>query len=501
MDEPEASREPTRPGTAGGQKPAAVEPALGADLPRTVGFWGAIGIMLGVTIGSGIFATPAQIAQELGSPGLILLLWGAGGVLSLFGALTYAELATVYPRSGGLYNYLANGLGRGVAFVFGWTYMLLIKPFAAAGIAVIMAEHLDRLLGVNAAVNGALGLPLRLNLGGGEPVALAWGNAGTVCVTLAVLTAVNVRGMRLGAGVSLVLSTLKVMALAAIVLLGLVLMRGGGSNFAAGPGPKPFAAALAPVMLAILWTYDGWSDVGSISGEVKNPQRMLPRIFFIGTVMVVGLYLAVNAVYMWVLPLEEMRATATVAPRVMEKLVGPAGGTVVTAMIVVSTLGATHASIITGARVTFAQAQDRLLFGFLGRIHPRYRTPAVSLWTQLGFSCAAVLMQGGSFANLAVGFTFTMWIFYGLAAVAVIVLRVRRPDLPRAYRCWGYPVVPVVFIAAAAGMTALSIANDPWERVSIAGVTVGFKQTLVWIGVLLAGWPVYAVWKRWFLRA
>lgn len=435
--------------------------------------------MVGVTVGSGIFRAPSDIAAHLGSPAWVLGLWAAGGLLSFFGALTYAELATIYPRSGGLYNYLENGLGRGVAFVFGWTYLLITKPFAAAAIAVIMAQHLDQLVGLNALMNGLLGLRPGSELG--------WNDSATVIVVLTVLTAVNVRGMRLGSGISLLLSTLKVLALAAIVGLGLALMKGSAANFRAGPAPEPLGLALAPAIVGVLWTYDGWSDVGSISGEVKEPRRLLPRIFFIGTGLVVVLYLAVNAVYIYMVPLEEMRATGTVAPLVMERLIGPGGATIVTAMIVISTLGATHASIITGARVTFAQAQDRLLFGFLGRIHPRHRTPAVSLWTQLAFSCAAVLMQGGRFAELAGGFVFTMWIFYGLAAVAVIVLRIRRPDLPRTYRCRGYPVVPLVFIGAAAGMTALSIWDAP-------------RRTLAWLAVLAAGFPVYFVWKRWFLR-
>lgn len=445
---------------------------MSRDLPRTVGFWGAIGIMIGVTIGSGIFRQPASIAQHLGSPAMVLVLWGVGGLLSLFGALTYAELATVYPRSGGIYNYLANGLGRGLAFVFGWTYMVITKPFAAAGIAVLFAEQVNILLGVR------------------------WNIPVVVCVWLTLLTALNVLGMRLGAGVSLVFSVLKVLALVVIVGVAAAMMKGGAEHFRAEASPKPLLAALAPVMLAILWTYDGWSDVGSISGEVKDPQRMLPRIFFIGTSVVIVLYLVVNAVYLWVVPLAEMRALEavdasgapnTVARVVMERLVGPAGGMIVTIMILVSTLGATHASIITGARVTFAQAQDRLLFQFLGRIHPKYKTPAVALWSQLVFSCAAVLMQGGSFSKLADGFTFTMWIFYGLAAIAVIVLRVKRPDLPRTYKCWGYPFVPGVFIAASVGMTALSIIGSP-------------RDTLPWIAVLLAGAPVYFVWKRWFLK-
>ncbi|MBI2900697.1 MAG: amino acid permease [Planctomycetes bacterium] len=428
------------------------------ELRRTIGFWGGSAIMVGCIIGSGIFRTPATIAKETGSPAWILAFWLAGGVLSLFGALAYAELGTMFPRSGGLYVYLNRGLGGPVSFVFGWTFMLITKPMAAAAIAMVFAEHVNLLLGTK------------------------WDNRIVTCVMVVFLTGVNAAGTGLGSRVAVVLTGIKVLALAGIVGLGLALMKGSGANFAATAAPKTLFAALAPVMAAVLWTYDGWSDVAAVAGEVKEPQRTLPRVLLVGTAAVTAIYVAVNAVYLWMVPLAEMRACETVAPLVMERLLGGAGATAVTAMIVVSTLGATHTSILTGARVTYAQAADGLLFRFLGRVSPRFGTPAVSLWVQALLSCAVAWFLG-TFERLAGGFVFTMWIFYGLAAVGVIVLRVRRPDLDRPYRCRGYPVVPVLFIAAAAAMTVLSILDSP-------------RQTLPWLGVLVAGAPAYYLWRR-----
>jgi len=414
--------------------------------------------MVGCIIGSGVFRTPAAIAKEMGSPMLVLAFWLAGGFLSLFGALAYAELGTMFPRSGGIYVYLNRGFGGPVSFVFGWTYMLLAKPLAAAAISMVFAEHLNQLLGV------------------------AWDPRIATCVLLVGLTALNTPGTRLGAGVAIVLTALKVLALAGIVGLGLVLFQGNSANFAATPAPRSILSAVAPVMAAVLWTYDGWSDVAAVSGEVKEPQRTLPRILLAGTMAVTLLYLAVNAVYLWLVPLSEMRTVSTVAPLVMERLVGPIGGTVVTVMILVSTLGASHGSILTGARVTWAQSRDGLLFRFLGRVHPTFGTPDVSLWVQAALSCVAAVFLG-TFERLAGGFVFTMWIFYALAVAAVILLRIRRPDLERPYRCWGYPVLPILFVAAAVAVTVLSILDSP-------------STTLPWLGVLLAGAPVYYLWRR-----
>lgn len=436
-------------------------------LPRSVGFWGAAAIMVGVAVGSGIFKTPTSIARETGNPWLVLGLWAAGGLLSLFGALTYAELAVVYPQSGGIYVFLREGFGRTVAFVFGWTYMLLSKPFAAAGIAITFAQHFNPLVF-------------------GVPASSRVGSCVTTSVALIVLTALNVRGLRLGGAVAGLLTGMKVLALLAIVALAIALHKGTAANFSPSPAPKEWWLALTPIMLGVLWTYDGWSDVGSIAGEVKDPGRQLPRIYIAGTLALIGIYLAVNAVYISLIPLAEMRGQETVAPLVLGRLIGAAGATGVSIVVIVSTFGSTHSSIITGARVSFAQASDGLLFRFLGRVHPRYGTPALALWVQCALSCAAVWYIG-NFKDLAGGFVFTMWIFYGLAGASIFVLRRRLPDAPRAYRCWGYPVVPAIFALAAAAMTVTMIAQDP-------------PGTVPWLCVLIAGVPVYFAWSRWFAR-
>lgn len=439
------------------------------DLPRKVGFWGAIAVMVGVVIGSGIFRTPTTIAQNLGDPYVILGFWLVAGLIALCGALTFAELAVMLPRSGGIYVFLREGFGRCPAFVFGWTYMLITKPSAAGGIAIIFAEHFNTLTGLH------------------------WNAPILTCAALFVLTLINVLGVKGSARFAIVLTTLKYLALVGIIVLGVVaavreMMGEGGARggFVATATPKTLMQAVVPVMAAIMWTYDGWSDVGAIAGEVKEPQRTLPRVYIAGTLAVIGLYVLANAVYLWHIPLEEMRQTKTVAPLLMEKLVGPIGATAVTAIIIVSTLGSSHASVMTGARVTFAQARDGLLFGFLGRIHPRFETPATALWVQLGLSCLMVLVFR-DFASLADSFVFTMWIFYGMGAVALFILRRRMRDVERVFRVPGYPAVPLVFILCSVAMTALSIWQDP-------------RTTGLWLGVLAAGVPVYFIWQRLYPR-
>lgn len=432
------------------------------DLPRSIGFWGGSAIMVGIIIGSGIFRTPPAIAKEMGSPTLILSMWALGGVLSLFGALSYAELGTMFPRSGGLYVFLYEGLGEVVAFIFGWTYMFLGKPLAAAGIATVFSEHFNRLLG------------------------LQWNTSAITCVLIILLTGVNTVKVQLGASVAIVFTGLKVLALAAIVAAGVALSGGHVANLAAIPAPKATFLALAPVLASVLWAYDGWSDIASCAGEIRNPQKTLPRILLVGTAVTVLLYVAVNAVFMSVVPLAEMRATEAVAPLTIERLIGRSGDRIVTLIICISTFGATHASIIAGARVTFAQARDGLFFHSQGHVNSRFHTPDVSLWTQCAMSCFGVV-AAQTFERMIGGFIFAMWIFFSLAALSVVILRVRRPDLHRPYRCWGYPVVPMVFVLSALFMTVLSILDKPVD-------------TLIWIGILAAGVPGYYVWRRFVPR-
>lgn len=433
------------------------------DLPRKVGFWGASAVMVGIVIGSGIFRTPTTIAQNLGSPTLILSLWIVGGLIALCGALTFAELGAMMPRTGGIYVFLREAFGACPAFVFGWTYLLIAKPAAAGGIATVFSTHFQSLTGLN------------------------WNGPLLTCIALFVLTLINVVGVRGSAHLAIGLTGLKYTAIGGIIVLGVfaalreISGGGGGAYFVATAPPVPFMTAIVPVMAAIMWTYDGWSDVGSIAGEVKNPQRILPRVYVLGTLAVIGLYVLANAVYLWHLSLEDMRSTETVAPLLLTRLAGPVGMTAVTVLIILSTFGSTHGSILTGARVTFAQARDGLLFRFLGRIHPRFETPAVALWLQCVLSCAMVALMK-DFQSLAESFTFTIWIFYGLAAVGIFVLRRRLRDTFRPFKVPGYPFIPAIFILASIAMTVLALIDDP-------------KTNFTWLAVLFAGVPIYFIWR------
>lgn len=429
----------------------------GRDLPRTVGFWGGIAVMVGIIIGSGIFRTPTEIASHLTNPWIVLAFWGAGGIIALCGSLTYAELASMYPESGGVYVFLREGYGRPLAFVFGWTYMLIVKPSGAAGIAVVFGENINALFGLD------LSVP-----------------AQTVGI-LIVLTTINVLGTWLSTRFAMALTAIKFGALVMLVLLALGMNKGSVANFSSLPATESLWKAIVPVMAAVMWTYDGWSDVGAIAGEVKTPQKTLPRIFITGILATMGLYLAVNAMYLWMIPLPEQAAQKTLATSIMNTLLGPSGAIALTVLVLVSTLGSTHSSVMTGARVTYQQARDGLLFAWLGTVHPKFNTPSVGLWVQCTLSCIAVLTLK-SFGKLTGTFMFTMWIFYGLAGAVIFLLRFRRPDAARAFRCIGYPIVPAIFVGSAIFMTVLAIVDDP-------------LTTSIWLGVLAAGFPVYYIWN------
>ncbi len=414
--------------------------------------------MVGVMIGSGIFRTPTSIAQELGSPAVILAFWVLGGFICWCGAMTYAELGVMHPKSGGTYVFLHEGFGPLAAFVFGWTYMLISQPMALGGITTVFSEHFNLIAGVQ------------------------WDTRIVTCAVIILLTALNTVGMRLGAGVAMLLTSLKAGALLLIVVLAVILLKGDAANFTPQPAPHPLWLAVAPVMAAVLWTYDGWSNAVAIGEEIKEPQRRIPRIFLLGTIGICALYVAINAVYFWLMPLDEMRTTETVAPIVMQRLIGDAGALLVTVVVLISTLGATHASIIVGSRVIFAQARDRLFFSFPARVHPTFHTPAVALWMQAALACLAVIWLE-RFEALMGGYIFTMWVFYGLSAAAIFVLRTRQPDAERAFRCVGYPFTPIIFVGAAIGMTILSIMESP-------------AATLPWLAILLGGAPAYWLWRR-----
>ena len=434
-------------------------PPASGQLPRRLRFWGSVGIVVGLTIGSGIFRTPASIAARVPDPTLMLGVWLAGGLISLCGALSVAELAASLPHTGGWYVYLREGWGRLAGFLFGWSELVLIRASATAAISKVFGEYFLRSMGY-------------------DPVAL--GTATDLVAAGAVLCAgiINIRGVHVGAAVVGASSLAKFMALAFLVLASFALGGGAGAstaNFTAASAPVD-AGILGLALISVLWAYDGFADLSFVAGEVADPQRNLPRAIIIGTLAIIGIYLAVNAAYLYVSPVDAIATSPLVAADTMQALFGQLGVAFVSVVVAISTLGALMAVMLSAPRVFFAMADDKLFFPAVARVHPRYQTPyvAIALATALGM----LFVLTRTFEQLADTFVLSIWPFYGLAIAGLYRLRRLRPDLPRPYKVPGYPVVPAVFVTAVVYLVGNALIADPlWTSVTLA--------------IVLAGVPVY----------
>ena len=440
---------------------APLEPAAGSTLglhgglPRRLGFWTAIAIVIGDVIGSGIFRVPATVATEVGSVGGILLVWVLGGVITLCGALSLAELAAAMPKAGGVFVYLREVYGPGVAFLFGWT-ILLAEPAATAAIALVFAEYLGRLVPLT---------PTGIRL--------------VAAVLIAIVAAAGYRSVRGAGAIQGVATAGKVTAILALV--GAAFLLGDGSAGAFGSGASSTATSMrwsgvGLGLVAALWAYTAWHDLGFVAGEVQNPGRTLPRALVAGIGTVVLLYLATNAAYLYVLPFDTLRTSSLVASDTTVRVLGSAGAAAVAVMVMVSTLGALNGSVLANPRVFYAMANEGLLFRPLGRVHPRFATPHVSITVYAVL--ALVFVWSRSFEQLIESFVLGTWPWLALAVSGVIVLRRRRPDLPRPYRTPGYPLVPLVFIAGTLLVVGTALVERP-------------VTTLAGVGLTLLGVPLY----------
>jgi len=445
----------------------------GERLIRRLGLWSAVAVLVGSTIGSGIFRTPAGVAQRIDDVPLFLLAWIVGAVVVLCGALTYSELAAAFPRSGGVYVFVRESFGRLPAFLFVWAELWVIRPGAFGAIGITASAYTLRTLGYDpATIVAALGpIDIRAEqlLGAGYIILV-----GTV----------NYFGIHRGAVLQNLSTVFKVTALALLILVGFAL----GSQSADLPAGG-ILAQRAPValssfllaMVAILWAYDGWADLAFVGGEVRDPQKTLPRALLIGTATVVVLYLGANLVYLYLIPIEQMKHAELVAADVAQLVIGPAGVVVVSAAIAVSTFGTLNGSMMTAPRIFFAAAEDGLLPGPLARVDPRNHAPtaAVLLMTVMG----VIFILVRTFTALADQFIIGIWPFYALAVAGVFVLRRTKPDLERPYLTWGFPYVPVVFLVAALFLLGNYLVRE----------TVSFA---IDIGIILTGIPAYVLWEQ-----
>ena len=455
------------------------------SLPRSLGLISAIAVLIGSTIGTGIFRSPAGIAGKVPDEGLYLLLWALGGFFSLCGALTLAELAGALPHTGGVFVYLREGWGRLPAFLFGWSELTIIRASALGAVATVFAEYFLRLIGKE------------------SPAAVHYVAAGAIFL----VAVFNILGVKLGALVQNLTTGAKYGALVVLVLAAFLI---GGNN------PAPIPAQPVEVrnettlvlfglaFISLLWVYDGWADVTFLSGEVKRPERNLPLTIIGGTLAVIAIYLLANFAYLHLLDIRQIAGSKLVAADTAYRIVGETGVKLVSIAVMISAFGTLNGSMMTGPRIFFAMADDGLFFKKIAAVHPKFKTPHFAI--SLAAALAIVFVMVRTFEQLSDAFVLAIWPFYAAGAAAVYTLRRKRPDLPRAYRTWGYPVTPLLFILAVVLLIGNALIEDVthglrdnfgYYRALFTGNALPYESSgaLLVFAIVLAGIPAYLIWN------
>lgn len=449
-------------------------------LTRGLGLWPAVAIVIGDTIGTGIFLVTSDMARVVGSTALVFAAWIIGGVVVLFGALCYAELGAAFPKAGGPYVYLSRGLGPLWGFLFGWMSSFLERPVAMATLAAGFLRFLAFLFPVVATPIFAVHLGrFSFALTAAQPLA---------ALVVVAVTAVNFLSVRFGGGIQVLLTCLKIGTILLIVFGGLFLAKPHGIAMVAPATSTPLrffswaaVAAVLTAMVPAMWAYNGFNDLGDVGEEIFQPERNIPRAILLGLLTIAGLYLVANVVYFRVLPFRAVAESQHVASDVVEAIAGSRGAVWLTIAMAVSALGALHVVILTGARIPYAMARDGAFFRFATRLHPEFQTPSGAL-IFLGF-VGALLALSGTYEELYSLFVFAVWIFLALNAVALLRLRMREPKLARPYRAWGFPWTPLIFLFAAIALTLNLWITRPLRS------TIGFLA-------IVTGVPFYYYWRR-----
>jgi basic amino acid/polyamine antiporter, APA family len=453
------------------EKDRSLEPGLKRDL----GPWAAASIAVGTIIGSGIFLVPSTMIQRTGSVSRVFLVWIVGGMLSLAGALSYAELAAALPEAGGEYVYLREAYGPVWGFLYSWTQMWVAKSGSIATLATGFFLYFADFFGQFDTVAYIVPLPLGPH---GAPLEIRYGQIGAIVLILG-LAWLNYFGVKFGGRVQTAVTLVKVALIAMVIVVGLGLGHAQPSSATTtiSVGLSGFVAAL----VAALWAYDGWNNASMVGSEVRDPQRNLPRALIGGTLVVIAIYLLANAAYFHVLSPAQVAGASRVAAEMMSRILGPAGGHAVSIAAMISIFAALNGSILSGARVPYAAARDGYFFSAMRRVHPQHHTPAVAIAGLGLWSCLLVL--SGKYDDLFNLVIFASWILYAMTASAVIVLRRKRPDMPRPYRTLGYPAVPVLFLAA----SGILLASTFIDRL---------RESLMGICIMAVGLPFYFYWNN-----
>jgi APA family basic amino acid/polyamine antiporter len=455
------------------------EEAARPGLTRVLGVWSAASIVVGTVIGSGIFLVPKKMIASVGSPEVVFAVWIFGGLLSLAGALTYAELAAAMPEAGGEYVYLREAYGPLWGFLYGWTQLLVAKSGSIAALATGFYLFAANFRPELAQAFYTLRLPIGPK---GGPLEMCYGQLLAIALIL-VLAVVNYLGVKFGGAVQVAVTAVKVGLIGAIIAIGLGGGHGTVANYASSIPVAGGAAGFFAALVGALWAYDGWNNVSMVSSEIRHPQRSLPRALIAGTAVVIAIYLLTNLAYFYVLSAREVASSDRVAADMMGRIFGERGAAAVSIAAMVSIFAALNGSILSGARVPYAMARDGLFFRSVGRVHPVYRTPGISILALNAW--AALLVLSGRFEELYTYVIFASWILYGMTGAAVLVLRRKRPELARPYRTLGYPWVPVLFVLGAGCVVLFTLRQSP-------------RESLLGLGLILAGLPFYFHWRRRF---
>ncbi len=454
--------------------PRPLEGSPRPELARDLGVSHAWAVVVGTIIGSGIFLVPAEMMQAVGSAKLVYLAWLVGGLLSFFGALTYAELGAMKPQAGGEYVYVRDSYGPLAGFLDAWTWFLVSKPASIA----TLATGIVRILGSFSlfAFFGSDFIHAPLHVSYGQAVAVA---------AVLLVTLLNYIGIKKAGEFQLIFTLLKVSIILGIVAAGFSYSAGSWGNFAGSYlGAKGGFAGFMAALVAALWAYDGWNDLNMVAGEVRNPERSLPIALIAGVTMVGVLYISVNAAVQYVLPAAAIAASQRPASDALALVLGRVGASIVSAGMALSMLVAMNGTIMSGGRMPFAMARDRYFFSSLAKVHPRFHTPAAALVVQAILSII-LLLSGGNFRQFFSLAIFSEWLFYMITASSLFIFRWRQPDTPRPYRVWGYPLVPLLFVVASGVLLYYTFTDN-------------IRNSALGSLVILAGIPVFYAfaWRR-----
>jgi APA family basic amino acid/polyamine antiporter len=452
-----------------------VEEASGPDvLPRKLQLIDGTSLVIGSMIGTGIFIVPAKIADMLGSPWLIILVWIVAGIFTLAGALTYAELGSSYPRTGGEYVYLREAYGPFAAFLYGWSFFLVIKTGSIAAIATGFATYAVLFFTGTGAV---------------DPMAVKY--LAVLCIVT--LTAVNICSIRCAAWIQNIFTFLKGAAIVFLIGGCFMSLKGNLAHFASREGAifsqaagasglfPSLVIAFGASMISALWAYDGWNNLSFTAGEMKNPQKNVPLSLFLGTSIVMLLYVLANLAYLYLVPMDELRRSQRVASDAVGIFMGAGGALLIGGAIAASSFGSANGTILSGARSHFALARDGLFFSVLAQIHPRFQTPYGSLLIQGAW--ASILAYSGTYDQLLNYVMFISCIFYAMVGASVFIFRRKDPDLPRPYRTTGYPLTPLFFVLS----TLLLVISTFQARQA---------ESLVGLLFLASGVPAYFFFRK-----